>query len=237
MISPPSPLTASTSPFAPPLQSAPAAGAQQSRASTAATTLRVVLPRTRRRLAPLERRTRIFDQYQADRLLEGLPAGVLEALALVEGPGARLVARREQPHPPVALAGGGRDRLVQQRPGEPGAPPRRAQEQLPQVRRAREAGLRDVAGVAGDEAARLGEHPPGARLAEPGPHAGELGRRAGVGRPPAGRGELAIALHAGLERLGDRLRVLGHGRPQGPAPPTVSSTSRAASRTSAAASS
>src|SRR4051812_46512567 len=224
MISPPSPLTASTSPLPSPLQSAPAAGAQQSRASTAATTLRVVVPRTRRRLAPLERRTRVFDQDQADRLLERLPAGVLEALALVERPGPRLVAGREQPHPPVALAGGGRERLLQQRPGDPGAPPRRAQEELPQVRRAREARLRDVAGVAGDEAALLGEHRPRAGLAEPGPYAGDLGRRAGVGRPPPGRGELAIALHAGLERLGDRLRVLGHGRPQGPAHPTVSST-------------
>src|SRR4051812_43991486 len=147
MISPPLPLTASTSPLPSPLQSALAAGAQQSRASTAATTLRAVLPRTRRRLAPLERLTRIFDQYQADRLLERLPAGVLETLALVEGAGARLVARREQPHPPVALAGGRCGRLVEQGPGDPGAPPRRAQKQLPQVRRARAARLRDVAGV------------------------------------------------------------------------------------------
>src|SRR3954452_11938861 len=237
MISPPLPLTASTSPLPSPLQSAPAAGAQQSRASTAATTLRVVLPRTRRRLAPLERRTRIFDQYQADRLLERLPAGVLEALALVERPGPRLVARREQPHPPVALAGGGRDRLLQQRPGDPGPPPRRAQEQLPQVRRARDARLRDVAGVAGDEAAVLGEHRPRARLAQPRLHAGELGAGADVRRPPAGRGELPIALHAGLERLGDRLRVLGPGGAERPPHPTVPSTSRAASRTSAAASS
>src|SRR4051812_46418229 len=156
MISPPLPLTASTSPLPSRLQSARAAGAQQSTASTAATTLRVVLPRTRRRLAPLERLTRIFAQAQADRLLEPLPAGVLEALALVEGAGARLIARGEEPHPPVALGGGGRDRLVQQRPGDPGAPPRRAQEQLPEGRRAGGTRLRGVAGVAGDEAAVLG---------------------------------------------------------------------------------
>src|SRR4051812_39913769 len=193
MISPPLPLTASTSPLPSPLQSAPAAGAQQSRASTAATTLRVVLRRTRRRLAPLERLTRIFDQDQADRLLERLPAGVVEALALVEGAGARLVARREEPHPPVALGGGGRDRLLQQRPGDPGPPPRRAQEQLPQVRRAPDARLRDVAGVAGDDAAVLGEHRPRAPLAQPRLHAGGL--RAGADDPPAaaGRGGTPVA--------------------------------------------
>ena len=86
-----------------PLQSADATGAQHSSANDAATPTSALLPRT---AARLQRLARVFDQYEADRLLEGLPAAGGEALALVEGAGAGLVARREEaacggsPRPP-----------------------------------------------------------------------------------------------------------------------------------------
>src|SRR5688500_10864629 len=121
---------ARTSPFASPLQSAEAAGAPVRSPSAASPPTSADLPRTRRRLALPQRLQRVLHEHQAERLLQPLPAGRAEALALVERARPRLVARGEEAHAAVALARGGGQRGGEQVVRHPAAPPRRPHEQL-----------------------------------------------------------------------------------------------------------
>jgi len=158
---------------------------------------------------------RVLNDLEADLGVEGRGADGLEALALVEGAGARLAVGGEQAHPLVALGARLLDRPGEQLAGQSGAPPGRADEQLPEVRGALRGGLGKEPHVAGRLLGLLGDQRPGPRVAEPVAQTRKL--RDVVRRTPARRCERAVALEADRHRLEHRLGVRAAGAASAPA--------------------
>src|SRR4051794_4733188 len=79
------------------------------------------------RARPLAQRLAgVLDEHEPDRVLVALPAGVGEALALVEAARPYVVARGVEPHAPEAALDRRGERAVQQLGRQPCPPPRRA---------------------------------------------------------------------------------------------------------------